>query len=69
MDFGIYVTERLAAVRLAELRAESARVAVLTAATRSAAAGRPAERVFARLARWLGGGHGPGQNAGVRVAR
>ncbi len=71
MDFSAYVTEKMAAARLDDLRRESARVSLLHAISR-----RPRPIAFAlcallvRVGRWLAhGSAAPGRNAGVRVAR
>ena len=71
MDLGVYVTEKLVAVRLAELRAESARWAVLEAARpRRRGMGPRLGAGLIRLGRWLAQGDAQaGQNAGVRVTR
>jgi hypothetical protein len=67
MDFSVYITEQLVAVRLAELRAQSARLAAIAAARPSQAASQRVGAALVRLGRWLAGGDVPGQNAGVRV--
>jgi hypothetical protein len=71
MDLGVYVTEKLVAVRLAELRAESARVAALAAARpRRRGMGARLGAGLIRLGQWLAQGDAQvGQNAGVRVSR
>ena len=71
MELGVYVVEKLAAVRLDELRAEGRRIALL-AAVRG-----PRPRIASglgvaliRLGRWLAQGDPvAGGKAGVRVAR
>jgi len=70
MDYGEYITEKMAAARLGELREQSARRAVLDWARR------PRRGlilhlgiVLTRLGRWLDRDRGPVRNAGVRVAR
>ena len=70
MDVSDYITEKMAAARLEELREQSARLALLD----QARAGRPglAPRlgaVLVRLGRWLARDGVPGRNGGVRVAR
>jgi len=71
MDLNVYAVEWLAAERVAELRARSARCALLRA-------GRPARPRWARrlavalvrAGHWLGQGHVTRpRNAGVRLAR
>jgi hypothetical protein len=70
MDFGVYVTEKMAALRLADLRAESERIGCLRWA-------RPARHgvwsglgvLLIRLGCWLAQDGSAGPNAGVRVAR
>ncbi|HKW92290.1 MAG TPA: hypothetical protein VJX92_10350 [Methylomirabilota bacterium] len=71
MDFSGYVTEKMAAARLDDLRRESARVSLLHSIPRER---RPIAfalgALLVRVRRWLA--HGPaaaGRNAGVRVAR
>jgi hypothetical protein len=71
MDFSAYVTEKMAAARLDDLRRESARVSLLHSLSRgrgplALALG----ALLVRAGRWLAHGHGPAaRNAGVRVAR
>ena len=70
MEFSVYVVEKLAALRLDELRAEGRRIALLEAARG------PRARIASglgltliRLGRWLAQGDPvAGRNAGVRVA-
>ena len=70
MDYGEYITEKMAEARLGELREQSARRAALDWARR------PRRGlilhlgiVLTRLGRWLDRDRGPVRNAGVRVAR
>jgi hypothetical protein len=70
MDYGEYITEKMAAARLGELREQSARRAVLDRARR------PRRGlilhlgiVLTRLGRRLDRDRGRVRNAGVRVAR
>lgn len=71
MELSVYVVEKLAAVRLDELRAEGRRVALLEAVRRPRSGLAPGlGAALIRLGRWLG----PGDpvvdgKAGVRVAR
>jgi hypothetical protein len=70
MDVSDYITEKMVAIRLEELRERSARLALLDHA-RGGRRG-PAPRLGAalvRLGQWLAGDRVPGRNAGVRVAR
>ncbi|HYB70838.1 MAG TPA: hypothetical protein VEH80_09215 [Candidatus Bathyarchaeia archaeon] len=70
MDFGVYVTEKMAACRLADLRAESRQMLLLQSA-------RPYRRTvryelgaaLIRVGRWLAAEGRARPNAGVRVAR
>ena len=70
MDFGVYVSEKMAASRLADLRAESRHMGLLQAA-------RPARRTvrhelgaaLIRVGRWLAAEGRARPNAGVRVVR
>ena len=71
MELNVYVVEKLAAVRLDELRAERRRIALLEAA-RGPRAGIASSLggALIRLGRWLAQGDPvAGRNAGVRVAR
>ena len=71
MDSNTYVVEKLTAIRLAELRAEQRRIALLGAA-RDARPGIAAALGVAlvRLGRWLAPAEtAGGGNAGVRVTR
>jgi hypothetical protein len=71
MELGVYVVEKLAAVRLDELRAERRRIALLAAARgpRSGIASGLGGALI-RLGRWLAQeNRGASPNAGVRVAR
>jgi len=70
MDYGEYITEKMAAARLGELREQSARRAMLDCAPR------PGRGLIlhlgialTRLGRWLDRDRGRVRNAGVRVAR
>ena len=71
MELSVYVVEKLAAVRLDELRAEGRRVALLEAVRRPRSGLAPGlGTALIRLGRWLA----PGKpvvsgKAGVRVAR
>jgi hypothetical protein len=71
MELSVYVVEKLAAVRLDELRAEGRRIALLTTVREprfGVAAGLGVALI--RLGRWLTAGYPvAGRNAGVRVAR
>jgi hypothetical protein len=71
MELSVYVVEKLAAVRLDELRAEGRRIALLEAVRRprsGLASGLGAGLI--RLRRWLAQGDPVvGGKAGVRVAR
>ncbi|HEU5218192.1 MAG TPA: hypothetical protein VFU23_06005 [Gemmatimonadales bacterium] len=70
MDFGAYVTEKLAAARLGELRQESARLALLDrAGVGRRGLGPRLGIALTRLGRWLARDGTPARNAGVRVAR
>ena len=70
MDLSDYVTEKIAAMRLEELRAQSARLALLDQARggRRGLASRPGAVLF-RLGRWLARDGAPDRNGRVRVAR
>lgn len=71
MELSVYVAEKLAAVRLGELRAEGRRIALLEAVRgpRSGIAPRLGVALI-RLGRWLAQGDPvAGRIAGVRVAR
>jgi hypothetical protein len=70
MDFSDYITEKMAAARLGELREQSARLALLD----QARAGRRGlafrlSTALTRLGQRLARGGVAGRNAGVRVAR
>jgi hypothetical protein len=70
MDVSDYITEKMAAARLDELRERSARLALLD----QARGGRPGlvqrlGTVLVRLGWWLARDGVPGRNGGVRVAR
>ena len=71
MELSVYVVEKLAAMRLDDLRAECARIGLLDASRGprpGVAAGLGATLI--RLGRWLAPGDPvAGGNAGVRVAR
>lgn len=71
MDLNIYVIEKVAAGRLAELRAAGARAALAEAARVGPRGVGPAVgSVLIRLGRWLAPDEaGAGPNARVRVAR
>ena len=70
MDVSDYITEKMAAARLDDLREQSARLALLDQARggRSTLA-RDLGIVLIRLGRWLAREGAPGRNGGVRVAR
>jgi hypothetical protein len=71
MDFGIYVTERMVAARLDELRAEGRRRALLrTARAPGSRVGTGLGIALIRIGRWLAPGDpGAARNGGVRLAR
>ena len=70
MDVSDYITEKMAAARLDELRERSARLALLAQA-RGGRRGltRRLGTVLVRLGRWLARDGVPGRTGGVRVAR
>jgi hypothetical protein len=70
MDVSDYITEKMAAARLEDLREQSARLALLHQARggrRPLAHGLGTALI--RLGRWLARDGVPGRNGGVRVAR
>ena len=70
MEFGDYITEKMAAARLGDLRAQSARVALLNQVRGSRIGMLPRLGIaLTRVGRWFTRGRGPVRNAGVRVAR
>jgi hypothetical protein len=70
MELSVYVVEKLAAVRLDELRAEGRRVALLAAVRRPRSGiASSLGAALIRLGRWLAQGDPVAdRNAGVRVA-
>ena len=71
MDFNTYATEKIVAERLADLRAASARVALIESAGLGPRGVGPAVgSALIRLGHWLAPDEGvAAPNAGVRVAR
>jgi len=70
MDFGDYITEKVAAARLGELREQCARLTLLAEARRGRRGLISRLRIgLARLGRWLGRPGGPVGNGRVRAAR
>ncbi len=71
MDFGAYITEKMAAARLDDLRRESARISLHHAiARRRSPLAFAVGALLVRAGRWLALGHGAaGRDAGFRVAR
>jgi hypothetical protein len=70
MDVSDYITEKMAAARLEELREQSARLALLDQA-RGGRGGlaHGLGTALVRLGRWLARDGVPGRNGGARVAR
>ena len=71
MDGNLYATEKMAAARLAELRADRTRAALVESARGGRrGAGVAVGSALIRLGRWLAGGAAvAAPNAGVRVGR
>ena len=70
MDFGDYVTEKVAAARLGELREQCARLTLLDQARRGRRGLIPRLGIgLIRLSRWLARGGDPVGNGRVRAAR
>jgi hypothetical protein len=70
MDVSDYITEKMAAARLDDLREQSARLALLDQARGGRRGLAPRlGAVLVRLGRWLARDAVPGRNGGVRVAR
>lgn len=70
MDFGDYITEKVAAARLGELREQCARLTLLAEARRGRRGLIPRLGIgLARLGRWLARAGSPGGNGRVRAAR
>jgi hypothetical protein len=70
MDFGDYVTEKVAAARLGELREQCARLALLDQLERGRRGLIPRLGIgLTRLGRWLARDGGPVRNGRVRGAR
>ena len=70
MDVSDYITEKMAAARLDELREQSARLALLDRARGGPRGLAPRlGAALVRLGRWLARAGVPGRNGGVRVAR
>lgn len=70
MDFNTYATEKIVAARLDDLRAASARVALIQTAGSPRGVGSAVGVALIRLGHWLAPDEpGAAPNAGVRVAR
>ena len=70
MDFNTYATEKMVAGRLADLRAASARAALIQALGSPRGVGSTVGSALIRLGHWLGADEAAAApNAGVRVAR
>ena len=71
MGDNVYAVEKIAAARLADLRAASARIALIESARGGRRGwGSAVGTVLVRLGQWLAAGEGAeGANAGVRVTR
>ena len=70
MDFGDYVTEKVAAARLGELREQCARLTLLDQARRGRRGLIPCLGIgLSRLGRWLVRDGDPVRNGRVRAAR
>ena len=70
MDFGDYVTEKVAAARLGELREQCARLTLLDQARRGRRGLIPRLGIgLIRLSRWLARDGDPVRNGRVRAAR